>query len=141
VLLELRDTPPGKLNARWPSRPEVAEDERNQAFRLLREYEKYQQSRMPPSIKAANDLLNRLRGVWLQLVGYNAKFLSTAAFALAHLEGDPRRPDAVGPWSLDDAWVQRYLPSSANSFRLPGWTPTIAKSPMTNVRLRAPKGG
>jgi hypothetical protein len=139
LVIELRDTPPPKLVARFnlgnTPRTDAATAARDVAYRLDRCIKQRREENEPPSIGVLQKSLAILSGVFFEVFGVFAPLMSSADFSRRFLgAGNPR--DAADPWGVEPDWLARRLPPGGTP--LPGWSRKIAKTSGGAI-VRAPK--
>jgi hypothetical protein len=130
VLTEIRDMPAAKLAARLGGgnmpRDDKVMGERERAFRMLGEFRRQKLLRMPASIQTARECLSILSDVFMDLVGTDARLLTSSAFQRQYL-GNANPATSILPYTVSTDWMARRLPPSSFA-PLPGWSPRISKT-------------
>ncbi len=100
LMIEIRDSTPAKLSARYDQlRAGTVDEERQLAFRFLQALERYDAEKIrDSSIAVANEAAGLLAEVFSTLLGTNPKYLSRSAFDSLFLRVDSGKNDAAAPW-------------------------------------------
>jgi hypothetical protein len=141
LCIEARDQSQLRAAERDPRRSVNQDGERDLAWRLLLEMDKYEATRAPQSIAIALSCLSILRAAFLDLCGVSHKFMSNAEFDAAILRTDSSQVDAALPFKLasTDTWLTRYLPGPGVT-AYPGYSRIAGKSGMGQVYRVGTKG-
>jgi hypothetical protein len=133
-------TPPGKLKteARFDRGLGIdPADPHTQAHALLRTIREWRAASEPPSIAAADEVIDGCRPIFEALLGASPRFLSAAERKRSYYI-DPKAAGSPPEWPVDPAWPTRWLPPKG--LALPGWSRPAGKL-SSGMYARLPAAG
>jgi len=96
----------------------------SKAFALLAEFDRQRKLRVPPEVGNAFKAREALIGLFGELLGISARYLTREAFAARFLDGDGTQ--VRDPYEVDPGWPKRFLPPAPPPV---GWRPIIGYGP------------